>query len=326
MNIKLLFLSMSICLSVTACSFGEAKQNSEELSDRKSESNLINQNKSQNKNSIAQSYNDVHKTVSNEVTNILDIDPLSDNVNLEVTDDIFIRAIDYPLSQYNKKLLVKIHSEDPLNKNSKPIAIVTNSDNIKVTQVPTINEDQKELRKVFNNNFDVYFLSGKNKKKLNVSFKNKEYIHISSSYSDTNISLLHIESEGSTFRPEEYAWSSCLFIYNKKVNKFVEFFPEGCVRQDIKRTGVTKKNDYERDEVYLDEVKVKNGIYTISFNNLPRLKNSQFNFSEEKILTYKFKLDLENDNTQFQLVDCDYRYKKNNQLVKEHRECDYYLE
>ena len=52
MNIKLLFMSMSICLSGTACSFGEAKQHSKDLSDKYSEDNSIAQTEKQKKNII----------------------------------------------------------------------------------------------------------------------------------------------------------------------------------------------------------------------------------------------------------------------------------
>lgn len=325
MNIKLLFMSMSICLSGTACSFGEAKQHSKDLSDKYSEDNSIAQTEKQKKNINAPSSDETHETSNKEYTSLLEIDPLSNNVNLEVTDDFFIRAMDYPSSQYSKKLLAKIYSEDPPSENATPIAVVTNSKPIKVIKVPTITDGQEEVRKVFSNNFDTYFVSGKSKKRLNVSFKNKEYIHISSNYSDYNISIISIESEGSALHFEDYGWSSCLYLYHKKSNKIMDFYPEGCVRQDIKRTGVTKKNDYERDEIYLGDVKLKNGVYTININNIPRLQNSQVDFSREKTLTYKFKLNLENNGSQFQLVDCDYRYKKSNKLIKEHRECDYFL-
>lgn len=316
---------MSICLSGTACSFGEAKQHSKDLPDKASEKKPITQDKNQTKKTKAQLYDDVYETTSKKYTSVFDIDPLADDVNYFVSNDLFLNASNASMYQRKEKLLIELSLEEPPEEIAS-LAVLTADEPVVIKKVRTISDNEEEYRKVFSNNFKISFLSKNKEKPLNINFSNNEYITTYPTYIDENISIIYVETKGISLRPEYYSWSSCLYLYHKKSNKIMDFSPEGCVWQDIKRTGVTKKNDYERDEVYLNEVKVKNGIYTISFNNVPRLQNSQVDFSKEKTLTYKFKSNLENDGSQFQLVDCDYRYKKSNKLIKEHRECDYSLD
>lgn len=309
MKSKLIVLPL--ILSLSSCDFSEPAQTNH---------NFLNKEIIQKKEAKT---NFSQKSISNQNLHNND-STIPDNTSYFVLNDLYLDASNANMYQRKEKLLVELSLEEPPEK-IIPLAVLTADEPVVVKKVRTINDNEEEYRKVFSNDFKISLLSKNKEKPLNINFSNNEYIATYPTYMDENISIIYVETKGISLRPEYYSWSSCLYLYHKNSNKIMDFSPEGCVWQDIKRTRVTKKSDYERDEVYLNEVKLKNGIYTISFNNVPRLQNSQVDFSKEKTLTYKFKLNLENNGSQFQLVDCDYRYKKSNQLVKEHRECDYSL-
>lgn len=310
MKLKLILLLLVVNLS--ACDFSEPAQTNR---------NFLNKEIVENKEA---KINFSQKLIENQDLHTSDRTTL-DSASYFISNEMYLDASNSSMYQKGKKLLVELSLEEPPEETT-PIAALTTDEPIVIKEVRTVNENQEEYRNIFSNNFKISFLSKNKEKPLNINFSNNEYISTYPTYTDENISIIYVETKGISLRPEDYSWSSCLYLYHKESNKIIDFSPEGCVWQDIKRTAVTKKDDYERDEVYLDEVKVKNGIYTISFNNVPRLKNSQIDFSKEKTLTYSFKLNLKKNESQFQLVDCDYRYKKSNQLVKEHRECDYSLD
>ena len=307
---KLILLLLIVNLS--ACDFSEPAQTNR---------NFLNKEIVQNKEA---KINFSQKLIENQDLHTSDR-TTPDSTSYFISNEMYLDASNSSRYQKGKKLLVELSLEEPPEETT-PIAVLTTDEPIVIKKVRTVNENQEEYRNIFSNNFKISFLSKNKEKPLNINFSNNEYISTYPTYTDENISIIYVETKGISLRPEYYSWSSCLYLYHKESNKIIDFSPEGCVWQDIKRTAVTKKDDYERDEVYLDEVKVKNGIYTISLNNVPRLKNSQIDFSKEKTLTYNFKLNLKKNENQFQLVDCDYRYKKSNQLVKEHRECDYSLD
>ena len=301
-----------LIVSLSACDFNEEVKNNYKI---------LNKDMIQHKESKANS--DKKLIMDQDINN--NIENIPDNTNYFVSKDLYLDALNSSIYQGKENLLIELYLEEPPQE-TNPLAILTADEPIVIKKARTINSNKEEYRKVFSNDFEISFLSKNKRKSLNINLSNKEYISIFPTYTDENISMIHVETKGVSLHPEDYRWSSCLYLYHKQSNKIMDFYPEGCVFQDIKRTGVTEGNNYERYEVYLHDIKIKDGIYTISINNIPRLQNSRFDFSKEKIMTYKFKLNLNNKTNQFQLVYCDYRYKKSNRPIKEYRECDYSLD
>lgn len=213
---------------------------------------------------------------------------------------------------------------------AKPLMRLTSEGPMTVKDIDIVYDTgMKSGQQVLSNNFNWLFLGDKGQKyKVRLNLANTNRLTLNPVYTDDTITLAYIESEGQDMpnHPEDYSWHSCVYMYHKQLNKVMDFFPEGCVLQTIKRTWITTDKGYLRDSVYVAGVSKKNDVYTIKINKTPMQKNASYDMSQAKLLTFTFKFKPEDPEYQIDVIDCDYRFEQSNKPITEYTECDYGFE
>lgn len=248
-----------------------------------------------------------------------------------IGNELFIHASDIPNSSMLGSLYwADLYEDEFPTSGAKPLMRLTSEGPMTVKDIDIVYDTgNKSHQKVLSNNFDWLFLGDKGQKyKVRLNLANTNRLTLYPIYTDDSITLAYIESEGQDMpnHPEDYSWYSCLYMYNKQLNKVMSFFPEGCVNQTIKRTWITTNKGYLRDSVSSDGVSKKNDVYTIKIKNTPMQQNGSFDMSQSKLLTFTFRFKPKDPEYQIELIDCDYRFRESNKPITEYTECDYSFE